>query len=195
MTVLAADAGAEALRRDALVRIYEEAFPAAERQPWDLLAASVADGRRLLWVAEDEELVGFAVVVVLDGRTALLEYLAVAAGRRSCGHGEALLAEVRRALHATGVDAVYLEVEPPDDELAGIRSRRLAWYRRLGAEDVLPGQDYWMPDLTGGPPLPMVLLRYGRSGSSRPDDAETRRVVRLIHQRAYGLGADEGTAP
>ncbi len=75
-----------------LASIYTEAHPASERKSIGLLAAMIQRPEYLFLAASEESrVVGFAIVLCFRQSSAcLLEYLAIAQGRRSHGLGQSL---------------------------------------------------------------------------------------------------------
>lgn len=111
--------------------LYREAFPANERKPILNLIRNAACGRYELFTAEDET--GFCGIcnTVLHKDTVLIDYLAVAPQKRSCGFGTEILKEVFKRYEGR---RIYLEIEDPDlpGEDKEMRQRRLAFYERSG---------------------------------------------------------------
>lgn len=95
----------------------------AEPAP-DLLSAAAADGPPALFVADDGEPVGYAVLVA--GEVAYLPELAVAPGRQGQGVGTALLdavlADLRRREH--GPDRLRVTARADDDRARGFYESR-----------------------------------------------------------------------
>lgn len=167
----------------AVVEIYREAFPAAERVAEDALRASIEQGRRSLWTAGSVE----AFAVAQDLRTAppwvFGEYLAVRADLRSSGHGGRLLAALRQSGRP-----LVLEVEDP--ATAGpTAERRIRFYERFGARRVPGSHGFRAPDLAApGQTVPMWLLDFGD-----PQDTDPRlgvTLARAIWIEGYGLEED-----
>jgi len=170
-----------------LARIYETAIPAAERKP---LAALLSDRACQVIVGRaGGRVVGFAIV--RTGAAAdLLEYMAVASAARGAGLGTDLYLAAR-ALAAGGARPLLIEVdsdrEPAPD--AAMRSRRKAFYRRLGGREV-QGLDYVLPLSAGGAPPRMDLMVDRWAGASVPR-AVLQGWLRDIYSNAYGQRPDD----
>jgi hypothetical protein len=118
----------------------------------------------------------------------LLEYMAVASAARGAGLGADLYLAARAA---GGARPRLIEVdsdrEPAPD--AAMRSRRKAFYRRLGGREV-QGLDYVLPLSAAGAPPRMDLMVDRWAGAS------VRRAVlqgwlRDIYSNAYGQRPDD----
>ena len=116
-----------------LVReLYERAFPKSEKKPFSLMEKKCTEGSMEIYaIADGEDFLGLAIFI-LDGRLALLDYLAIDEDRRGGGIGSEMLREVKR-LYPDRV--LLLEIEDPDEEGADNREervRRLGFYNRNG---------------------------------------------------------------
>ena len=113
------------------VRLYEEAFPAAEKKPLSLLPVLQAEGKaELSALTENGAFAGLAVT--LTGRDAdVLDYFAVRADRRGGGLGTRALGKIA-ARYAE--KPLILEIEALDPTAANAvqRERRRAFYLRNG---------------------------------------------------------------
>ncbi len=160
-----------------LTKIYEEGIPASERKPLTVLLGDPA--ARITVARMAEELVGFAVVRL--GKSAdILEYMAVGAGLRGAGVGARLY---RAARCDRGRDVpLLIEVDSargasPD---RAIRIRRINFYRRLGARQIV-GLTYVLPlpSPTGPPTMDLMVDGW--------PDAAVKRVTLLVWlQELYG---------
>lgn len=120
-----------ALQEEAVREIYEEAFPDAEKRPWERMLRFAAEGKLdILAMIEDETLVGL-VVLANHGDLVLLDYLAVTPRRRSGGYGAKALAAL---LAKTAGKTLFLEAELPEPNAPddSIQNRRLRFYERNG---------------------------------------------------------------
>jgi GNAT superfamily N-acetyltransferase len=169
-----------------LAGIYEEGIPASERKP---LAVLLSDPAARITVARmGDELVGFALVHL--GKSAdLLEYIAVRAGLRGAGVG-ARLYQAARGDRGREVP-LLIEVDSargasPD---RAIRLRRIDFYRRLGARQVV-GLSYVLPlpSPTGPPTMDLMV-------DSWPDAAVQRVTLRSwlqeLYSEVYGQPRDD----
>lgn len=131
-------------------------FPAAERKSLAHIRQLMMKGRYRLLLAHDPERdadVGYAFVFEPAApRVLWLDYMAIYPRCQGAGHGSALFTEIAR-LGESGL-GVLLEVERADSRAKRLlrdQERRIAFYRRLGAE-VLE-VDYQLPTASGSLPL------------------------------------------
>ena len=125
------------LRRQAK-QLYLEAFPKEERLPWWVLRLnSLRHGIDLTAFVEEGAMAGFTASVT-TGRMHFLLFFAVPETSRGCGHGSAILTQLRQQ-HA----AVTLNVELLDPEAENYpqRQRRFRFYQRNGFFDT--GYHVW----------------------------------------------------
>ena len=118
--------------------LYLEAFPKEERLPWWLLKLNARrQGIDLTAFTEDGAMVGFTASVT-TARMHFLLFFAVPETSRGCGHGSAILTQLRQQ-HA----AVTLNVELLDPEAENYpqRQRRFRFYQRNGFFDT--GYHVW----------------------------------------------------
>lgn len=119
-------------------QLYLEAFPKEERLPWWLLKLNARrQGIDLTAFVEDGTMVGFTASVT-TARMHFLLFFAVPETSRGCGHGSAILTQLRQQ-HA----AVTLNVELLDPEAGNYpqRQRRFRFYQRNGFFDT--GYHVW----------------------------------------------------
>jgi ribosomal protein S18 acetylase RimI-like enzyme len=169
----------------ALLDIYRRAIPRSERRSDEAIAALLDSPAHRLAVADrGGEVVGFYVLFV-GGAVAMLEYLAIRETARGGGLGSALY---RHARSAAGALPLLVEVE--SDRAEGpersLRSRRKAFYRRLGCRE-LAGLRYRLP--LGDDPPAIDLLVDSPSSGVKKDELET--WLREIYTRVYGCAADD----
>jgi len=174
----------------AATRIYGDSIPAAERKPDAWIADAVRrDDFRVITASAGGDVVALATVFVPpDSKAwALFEYLAVDERCRGSGIGAAMF---RHVVDAIAGRALLLEVDSDSDPspLQHERSRRLAFYRRLGCRRVL-GLHYILPLNANPPPPPMELL------IANPPDALTlstlRAWVTVVYERVYERQPDD----
>lgn len=97
--------------------------------------------------------------------TGFLWYLATQPGHRGRGLGAHLYAELVRRLRAERARLLLFEVEIPEvasregAEAAEFARRRIAWYRRLGAQ-VLCGVEYFQTVDGPAAPVPMHVMAH-----------------------------------
>ena len=147
--------------------VYDEAIPPEEREPREVIAASIRRGVGLAAVLRDGgEAVAMATVHLLrDPAAVFLVYLTVRRDLRGTGLGgrtlEAVLAAGRTKLRADGVEPLGAVWECDDPGRASgpereRRERRIRFFGHHGAQ-VLDAP-YVQPPVDGVTPVPMVLL-------------------------------------
>ncbi|WP_168694363.1 GNAT family N-acetyltransferase [Sphingomonas flavalba] len=180
------------LRREdgaALIALYEDALPPAERKPSAAILAYPrrADRRVIGARAADGRLIGFAILYVA-ARVALLEYMATHPDARGGGLGGQLFAA---ALAAAEGRPMLIEVDSDraatEDDPA---RRRKRFYRRLGCVEIA-GLAYRMPALNAARPPAMELLAH-LNGRDRPiGRAELAGWLTGIFTEVYAQAAAE----
>jgi GNAT superfamily N-acetyltransferase len=191
-----------------VIRIYEQSFPDAERDPLEDIAASLRNAdpdvevTHLRALVEQDEVVGFTLFASYkDYYLGYLKFIAVRADIRGKGYGPLLLQDAIQQLRADGRRAtgwpylgLVLEVERPEtaesEEDRQLRERRIQFYRRNGAlmfDDV----DYVAPPVAPGQPsLPFHLMflravhKYGMQYWLR------QKAVQALLVEGYGANPD-----
>lgn len=186
---LAADSGFWAL--------YDATFPSSERDPHDVVLATIRENRGFAMRARTHERTcGLATAHLLRRPPVpFLVYLAVAPELRSHGVGGRLLERVwahARECYAAERDAIepeglVWEVEIPeratDARDAGVRRRRIAFFERLGGR-VCPGE-YTQPPIDGATLVPMHLMFRPAPGRAFPDAAAIAALKRALYFEKY----------
>ena len=187
---------AEGLAGDrAWAEIYQDSFPASEREPFGVIVESVRRGvGQALSARAGGETVALATTHLLKSPPVVfLVYLATAGTSRGRGRGGALLEYAWRAgaerLAAEGSDALGMvwEVDAPsetrDAEELRVRERRIAFFGRHGG--LLLPRPYAQPPVDGVAPVPMRLMFRPAEGRGLPDAALTEALVRAIYFEKY----------
>lgn len=175
-----------------LLRIYAESIPPSERKSAEQLAAMVAQpGYSFLAAVESETVVGFSITASLrDTDAALLEYMAVAPEKRGRGIGAWLCRATATQPQTAGR---FLLVEADSDRAESSdgaeRTRRKAFYRRLGAKE-LDGLRYRMPRVTSATPPPMELLVCREKLPELIEKSCVRSWLESCYVQVYGMPAD-----
>lgn len=183
-------------QRAAVQAIYEEAFPAWERVPFEELVEGDSDPARVqLAMVDNGFVLGLAVASRLKAVPwSFLEYFAITRERRGQGLGGELWDELVRRLGSTAFPMVF-EVDPPEQEPPGSverikRGRRIEFYRRRGAVR-LEVPTYRVPDLSGdGGTGELALLAVPSDGDASPSGDALRDLVRTLYVEGYGLPGD-----
>lgn len=186
-------------RRGRVREIYEEAFPASEREPFEQVVQLAEQGHRIAVVATERDVpVAFAVAsrLVSVGLT-FVEYMAVESGRRGGGYGTAMLRHFLRVLTDRGESPrLILEVEDPEEPRITSaerleRLRRVRFYERSGAE-LMAVSDYRVPMFggTGTQPMRLMYADVGTGPRRAPTAEEAERMVGALYLDGYGLPDD-----
>jgi hypothetical protein len=142
-----------ALTLDAeVLRLYNGAFPAAERESVERLSELLAQGKMLCHRTTNEhgELLCFTIVTLAD-TFSFLAYMATDPNRRSGGIGSKHLQRLLEIIQETYPKHIGLlfEIEATDPEFEDleeqekiIRKRRRAFYERAGARVICPDSIY-----------------------------------------------------
>jgi GNAT superfamily N-acetyltransferase len=186
---LVTDANSEGFRQT--LEIYRASFPDNERHTDDLVARRIAEGPYRLFVAKDGDNVAIFAILYDFPETefVLLDYFASHPKMRGGGRGTEFFRHLVQSVSANGKSLV-IEVEDPaygnDEE----RHRRLKFYHRHGAREIL-SVPYKMPSLIGGEPIEMKLLLVP-AASKRPLTGEKiRTLVRRLYEEVYNLNAND----
>ena len=176
-----------------ICRIAEESFPPEEREPCQTLIKTIQEGRSILYMASFKKnmIRGFTKLTQLKKTNIyLMEYLAVETHCRNQGIGGKILQFIKKDLGAGKALGLILEVEPPEKTSNGekeIRQRRIRFYPRNGAQMVLDGGTYRMPNLAGEGSLPMHLMWLPiKEGGRPPTKLTLSELFTLIFSETYG---------
>jgi len=170
-------------------RIYNESFPAQEREPANVILKSLRDSAGIAFrVRQGGITCGIATThLLLRPPAVFLVYLAIDARRRGGGDGGALFEfawrESSARLRAAGVEAIGMiwEVDQQGSEC----ERRIRFFERQGA--TLLRRPYRQPPVNGTDPVPMGLMfRPGSDAMPPPDDATVEALVREMYFGKYG---------
>jgi hypothetical protein len=145
---------------------------------------------RFVLAREGDEVTAFALAFVPPRRQfVLIEYVAVRADRQGSGLGSEMFALL---IDMLGRDRItLLEVDDAGgDDPSSQRSRRLAFYHRLGCR-VLEGVAYQLPLRNFGEPPPMVLLAHAPEHVEAIPRRRLERWLRCIYVDVYGQAADD----
>ena len=174
--------------------IYLESFPPAERAPCEDLVKEIESGKCCLLTSRVRGVLhGFAVSMSLAGLDVhLLAYLAVERPYRNMGLGARLVRTLVDSLASQGgVPGLLIEVDPEaaeDDRDLGMATRRVAFYKRLGAHVVVGAEGYRVPNLAGAGSLTMQLMWLPiRSPEQKLEGEKLGRCVAALLVQGYGL--------
>ena len=169
--------------------IYDQAFPADEKEPNDVILSAVSKRLAVIIRAQDTQLkthnnstVGFAMVHIISRpKMKFLVYVATSHSVRGRGIGSRLLAEV---VDWKVAESTVAEVDDPDlaDGLSDreIRRRRLAFFEKAGFVQLK--KDYWQPPLTkDSHAVRMLMMAQGPIAFSAED------AIKGIYKEAFSV--------
>jgi GNAT superfamily N-acetyltransferase len=171
--------------------LYDTSFPANEREPRDVILASIAANKAVLARARaGGTTLGFSVTHILrNPPAAFLVYLAVSPEHRGSGIGGRLFEYSWNASKklASSVDlmlqGIAWEIDIPEGsettEEHERRSRRRAFFGRLGGEQL--DVNYVQPPVNG-PAVPMLLMWRSAKGML----PQINQLIRAIYYEKYG---------
>jgi hypothetical protein len=165
--------------------IYEDAFPAELRAPFDDLFVD-----RMLVLLDEDGPAGLALVRDLaETSWTFLRYYAV--GRRGRGTGSAMWRLLTARLAADGRTRLIWDVEDPDEAdlspaAVDEHRRRIVFYERLGGR-LWPVREYLPPHDDGHAPR-LLLMDAPLADEADPP---VRELVETVYLRRYGVPADD----
>jgi len=175
-------------------QIYEDSFPAAEREKQEVIVRSIDRGVGMAFRRRRQGVtIGLATTHLLkDPAAVFLVYLAVDSNQRNQGTGGELLQGAWEAgaerLSQQGLEPVGLiwEVDRPEPTAgdAGARLRRIAFFERHGGK--LLDRPYMQPSLDGTTPVPMRLMLRPAGGNGIPERETIESLVRAMYFEKYG---------
>lgn len=138
------------------MQIYENSFPANERQSLDTITDRVKSGYEELYcLMNSEELIGFALIKDLCyDNFSLLDYFAISDHHRGSGVGTYFISEL---INYKKDRKIIIEVEKYNTEINDLKYGRAKFYFRCGFREIV-GFDYTMPSIEGGQPEPMCIM-------------------------------------
>jgi len=175
-------------------QIYEDSFPAAEREAPDVIVKSVVQGVGMAFrIRREGVTIGLATTHLLkDPAAVFLVYLAVDSTQRNQGTGGELLQGAWEAgaerLSQQGLEPVGLiwEVDRPEPTAgdAGARLRRIAFFERHGGKVL--DRPYMQPPLDGTTLVPMRLMLRPAGDDGIPERETIEGLVRAMYFEKYG---------
>jgi len=175
-------------------RIYDDSFPASERESPEVIAKSIAQGVGIALRARCEGMtIGLATThILMDPPAVFLVYLAVDGRQRSRGTGGELMNRawelgkahlLERGLRPLGC---VWEVDPPETQAADAeaRLRRVAFFQRHGGQ--LLNRPYMQPPVNGTTAIPMSLMFMPASKGEPLTSEVVEGLVRAMYFEKYG---------
>lgn len=176
-----------------VLSIYQDMFPASERQPLDVVKERIDSGKTVLLIAElNDHVVGFAVLWNFDRSDfALLDYLAVDEKWRNLKIGSAIMAVIKQMASDWGKDLI-LEIERPGEGCNQLeREKRLRFYLQNGSS-ILKDVLYLLPALDGTVPTAMLLLATPVAEKEFYSGEEITALIREMYAQVYRKETDDG---
>lgn len=182
----------EDARFNAAMEIYVNAFPANERQPLDVVATRVANGRNKLYTGAVNNEVAFMAMLWPLQNTGfiLLDYMATGFAYRGQNIGSRFLQYLQPVLQAQKKHLIIEAEHPGFGTNKEERQRRIAFYKRNGAR-LLKDVRFVLPALQGDLPTEMVLMILPDYNNGRIDALVVNALIRQIYAELYGREADE----
>ncbi|SMC58301.1 GNAT family N-acetyltransferase [Kibdelosporangium aridum] len=165
-------------------KIYEDGFSARLRTPFEDLLTDRA------LVLTDGSPRGLAVLRELGPTDwVFLRYFVV--GDRGRGLGAILWSEVRREMADAGFTRIVYDVEDPAEEgieeaEETVRSRRIAFYTRLGAV-LLPINGYHQPNEDEPHPMLLMAADLTQAQTAPITGDDLRDTMLAVYRYRYGL--------
>jgi hypothetical protein len=174
--------------------IYEDSFPTSEREPPEVILASVMSGAGMVFRARNGGMTsGLATTHLIANPAAVfLVYLAVVGTERNQGIGAELFrfawesGATRLRAQRLEPHGMIWEVDPPqlDDGAAGVRQRRINFFQRHGGRTL--DRTYLQPPVDGIAAVPMRLMFRPAEGQGTPTPDTVEAFVRAIYFEKYG---------
>jgi hypothetical protein len=152
----------------------------------------ITKGQNQLYTGESAGKVVFmALLWPLQGTDfILLDYMATHTDHRGKNIAAAFLQQMRTELEAQDKYFIIETEDPAFGANTEERTRRLAFYKRNGAE-VLEGVRYILPALQGNEPTDMLLMIFPANVDTQIDASLVRSLVTQIYREVYGRVAVE----
>lgn len=177
---------------DEVFKIYQNSFPANERQTLETLKIRLKEKKEVLFAAKiNNEMVGIGFLFNLLGSDfLLLDYLAVKQNYRGKQIGEALFSHLKNYAR---LQKKHLLMEVDDPEFGDdkpYRVKRLAFYQKNGAfwlKDI----KYILPALDGTNPTEQILMLVPQNSKSEFSGEEIKDLVKRLYAELYGISGED----
>ncbi len=186
------------------VALYEEAFPAEQRQPLDDIRSQIRTGDMELDETRDSEgeILCMTITEVFrekprsrGPRFLLACYTAVLNSLRGCGIGTVHRKRCEQLLQNEypAFLGLFSEIESTKEngvapEAMLVRTKRKSFFMKLGLQPL--DIDYWFPNYNGGPPVPGELLWFPFAGQTL-DTPTLVATLKRIYTEGYNLSEDD----
>lgn len=177
---------------DEVFKIYQNSFPANERQTLETLKIRLKEEKEVLFAAKiNNEMVGIGFLFDLLGSDfLLLDYLAVKQNHQGKQIGEALFSHLKNYAR---LQEKHLLMEVDDPEFGDdkpYRVKRIAFYQKNGAlwlKDI----KYILPALDGTNPTEQILMLVPKNSKSEFSGEEIKDLVKRLYAELYGISGED----
>ncbi len=157
------------------VNIYHKTFPVWEREPENIIAERIQNGRYQLFIGIDNEVVGFYIYdLVANLNYAILTYLAVTEHKRNQGYGSLLCND---AIKRCKIDWLLVEAECP------------ILYTKLGFRKF--NFNYQVPKFADTDSITMYLLAINNNGQHCINKDSLVCIIKQMFINDYQLKFDD----
>jgi GNAT superfamily N-acetyltransferase len=173
---------------DEVLKIYQNSFPANERQSLEILKIRLKEKKEVLFAAKiNNEVVGIGFLFDLLGSDfLLLDYLAIKENHRGKQIGERLF-EFLKSYSETQKKHLLMEVDDPDfGEDKTSKLKRISFYQKNGAlwlKDV----KYILPALDDSEHTEQILMLVPQNSKNEFLGEEIKTLVKLLYSELYGV--------
>jgi len=166
------------------IKIYEDSFPANERQPVDIIKKRIKKNLYQMFIGcLDGEVVFMALLYELKNTDfVLLDYMATKENFRGKGIGQKFVENMKKELKLAHL---ILEIENPKyGNNREQRQKRVKFYRQLGAKE-LKDINYILPPLLGDIPTEMILMILLDSDEGKMEGNLVKKLITQIYKELY----------
>jgi len=166
------------------IKIYEDSFPANERQPVDIIKKRIKKNLYQMFIGcLDGEVVFMALLYELKNTDfVLLDYMATKENFRGKGIGQKFVENMKKELKLAHL---ILEIENPKyGNNREQRQKRVKFYRQLGAKE-LKDINYILPPLSGDIPTEMILMILLDSDEGKMEGNLVKKLITQIYKELY----------
>ena len=178
---------------DSLGRIYADSFPEGERKSIAKLSGMIEDpAYHFLTVSQSKTVVGYSIAACLkDCDACLLEYMSVDREHRGQGIGQFLFGQTAKSSPLSDrILLIEVESDKTESPEKAIRTRRKAFYRRLGCREI-PFLNYLMPKVSTGTLPPMDWMVYHPSLPRSIEKCRLRHWLQSCYTQVYGQAGND----
>jgi len=178
---------------DSLGRIYADSFPEGERKSIAKLSGMIEDpAYHFLTVSQSKTVVGYSIAACLkDCDACLLEYMSVDREHRGKGIGQFLFGQTAKSRPLSDrILLIEVESDKTESPDRAIRTRRKAFYQRLGCREI-PFLNYLMPKVSTGTLPPMDWMVYHPSLPQSIEKSSLRLWLQTCYTQVYSQAGND----